>query len=90
MNNSELFQEPEVKADFHVTLPSDTEAKPVGDPGRSLIQEVTKLQHEVQLLREQLASLCQAVRGLVQLQAVLNQAVKAKLDGGKSADCEAI
>ena len=75
--STELLKEPDggVVADFHVKLQSDTEA-PSGDPGRSLVQEVTKLQQEVQLLREQLASLCAAVRGLVQLQTVLNQGVQ--------------
>jgi hypothetical protein len=74
-----------VVADFHVKLQADAEPPSPG-AGRSLTQEVTKLQHEVQLLREQLASLCAAVRGLVQLNAVLNQGVQmlVKRDGGGS------
>lgn len=72
--SEELLQEP--KPDFHVKLQSDSE-QPMGDPGRSLSAEV-------RLMREQMAQLCQAVRGLVQLQSVLNQAVQQllKRDGG--------
>lgn len=66
--NTELLKEPEgVVADFHVKLQSDTEPQP-GDPGKSLVAEVAALRTNVQ-------QLCQAVRGLVQLQSVLNTAV---------------
>jgi len=56
-------------------------AKPVLEttPGKSLIQEV-------QLLREQLQQLTQAVRGLVQLQSVANQKLDVALKGGVGAD----
>lgn len=46
--------------------------------GKSLIQEIA-------LLREQVQQLCQAVRGLVQLQSVANQKLDVALKG--NADC---
>ena len=80
--SAELLQEPKggAVADFHVKLQSDVEP-PAIDPGKSLVQEVA-------LLQQQVAQLCQAVRGLVQLQSVLNQGVQQllKRDGG-GADC---
>jgi hypothetical protein len=56
-------------------------AKPVLEttPGKSLIQEV-------ELLRQQVAQLTQAVRGLVQLQSVANQKLDVALKGGVGAD----
>ena len=56
-------------ADFHVKLPSNNEPQPTGDPGKSPVREV-------ELLRQQMQQLCQAVRGLVQLQSVLSQGVQ--------------
>jgi hypothetical protein len=47
-------------------------------PGKSLIEEVSKLRGEV-------AQLCQAVRQLVQLQSVANQKLDVALKG--NADC---
>jgi hypothetical protein len=70
---TEMLQEPDVKADFHVKLQSDKEQS-TGDPGRSLL-------NEVRLLREQVTELCKAVRGLVQLQSVANQKLDAALKG---------
>jgi hypothetical protein len=64
---------------FHVKLQSDSEPSPMGGPGKSLIQEV-------QLLREQVQQLTQAVRGLVHLQSVANQKLDGALKGG-GADC---
>jgi hypothetical protein len=48
-----------------------------------------ELSKEVQLLREQVAQLCAAVRGLTQLQSVLNQGVQQllKRDGVIGVDC---
>lgn len=46
-------------------------------PGKSLIREV-------ELLREQVQQLCQAVRQLVQLQSVANQKLDAALTGSAS------
>jgi hypothetical protein len=81
--SKELLKEPDgsVVADFHVKLPSDVE-QPTGAPGKSLIREV-------ELLRQQVSQLCQAVRGLVQLQSVLNQGVQQllKRDGVIGVDC---
>lgn len=56
-------------------------AKPVleGSPGRSLITEV-------ELLRQQVGQLCQAVRGLVQLQSVANQKLDAAITGKATFD----
>lgn len=54
-------------SDFHVKLPSDTEA-PREEPGKSLVQEVA-------LLRQHVAQLCQAIRGLVTLISVLDKKV---------------
>jgi hypothetical protein len=48
-------------------------------PGKSLIQEV-------QLLREQVADLCKATRGLVTLISVLDKKVDTALKGGVGAD----
>lgn len=76
--STELLKEPAVVPDFHVKLQSDVEAQPSGDPGRSLIREV-------ELLRLQVADLCAAVRGLVQLQSVANQKLDAVIKG--TADC---
>jgi hypothetical protein len=62
------------------TDPISYVAKPVETTaGKSLIQEV-------QLLREQLQQLTQAVRGLVQLQSVANQKLDVALKGGVGAD----
>jgi hypothetical protein len=47
-------------------------------PGKSLVQEV-------QILREQVQQLCQAVRQLVQLQSVANQKLDVALKG--NVDC---
>jgi hypothetical protein len=47
-------------------------------PGKSLVEEVSKLRGEV-------AQLCQAVRGLVQLISVLDRKVDVALKG--NADC---
>lgn len=57
-------------------------AKPVleSSPGKSLITEV-------ELLRQQVGQLCQAVRGLVQLISVLDKKVDTVLKGGYGADC---
>ena len=44
------------------------------------------LSEEVKLLREQVQQLCQAVRGLVQLQSVANQKLDVALKGGPGAD----
>jgi hypothetical protein len=76
---NELIKEPDggVVADFHVRLPADTEP-PSGDPGKSLVKEV-------ELLRQQVAQLCQAVRGLLQLQSIANQKLDAVIKG--NADC---
>jgi hypothetical protein len=76
--STELLKEPDgLVADFHVKLPSDTEALRE-EPGKSLTKEV-------ELLRLQVAQLCQAVRGLVQLQSVANQKLDAVIKG--NADC---
>jgi hypothetical protein len=48
-------------------------------PGRSLLREV-------ELLREQVQQLCQAVRGLVQLQSVMDKKLDTALKGGVGAD----
>ena len=48
-------------------------------PGKSLIQEVEKLRGEV-------AQLCQAVRGLAQLQSVANQKLDLALTGKPTFD----
>jgi hypothetical protein len=78
--STEELKEPAIVPDFHVKLQSDTE-QPTGDPGKSLTQEVA-------LLRQQVAQLCQAVRGLVQLQSVLNTAVQQLLKrDGVIGDC---
>jgi hypothetical protein len=85
--STESIKEPEIVADFAVKLQSDGVSQ-VGDPGRSLFTEVTKLQEQVAALRSNVAQLCTAVKALVQLQSVLNQAVKVRLEGGgPSADC---
>jgi hypothetical protein len=55
-------------------LPSTEERASMVDAGRSLSAEV-------RLLREQIAQLCQAVRGLVQLQSVANQKLDSALSG---------
>lgn len=79
MNNEQLT-ELGVVADFHVKLQSDVEAPPTaGDPGKSLVQEVA-------LLRQQVAQLCQATRGLVTLISVLDKKVDCALKGGPGAD----
>jgi len=81
--STEEIQEPPSKVNFYVKLPSDGE-QPTGDPGKSLTQEVA-------LLRTQVAQLCHAVRGLVQLQAVLNQGVQTLLKrDGVGPDCGVI
>ena len=84
---TELIKEPDggVIADFHVKLQSDAES-PSGDPGKSLISEVSRLSNEVKLLREQHVQLCQAVRGLVTLISVLDKTVDTALKGGIGAD----
>lgn len=55
-------------------------AKPVLESasGKSLIQEIS-------LLREQVQQLCSAVRGLVQLQSVMDRKIDVALKG--NADC---
>ena len=84
--STELLKEPDgVVADFHVKLQSDS-ATPSGDPGRSLVAEVRKLQEEVAGLRTNVAQLCQATRGLVTLISVLDKKVDAALRGGPGAD----
>jgi hypothetical protein len=83
--SAELLKEPDggVVADFHVKLQADTQP-PAGDPGKSLVQEVA-------LLRNQVQQLCAAVRGLVQLQSVLNQGVQQLLKrDGVGPDCGVI
>lgn len=65
---------------FHVKLQSDTEQQPTGDPGKSLIREIEKLQAEVGALRTNVQSLCQAVRGLVTLQAVMDKRLDVALN----------
>jgi hypothetical protein len=45
-----MFDQP-LKADFHVKLPSDGEPQ-VEDPGRSLIEEVSRLKTAIQLMVE--------------------------------------
>lgn len=45
------------------------------------MEELTK---EVALLREQVQQLCQAVRGLVQLQSIANQKLDAAINGKPS------
>jgi len=50
-----------------------------GDTGKSLIREV-------ELLREQVSRLTEAVRGLVQLQSVANQKLDAALNGKPTFD----
>jgi len=52
----------------------NSEEQQAGDSEKSLIREV-------ELLREQVGQLCQAVRGLVQLQSVANQKLDAALTG---------
>ncbi|MBZ5687220.1 MAG: hypothetical protein LAP86_19535 [Acidobacteriia bacterium] len=76
--STERLQEPEVVADFHVKLQSDVEP-PMGEPGKSLAKEV-------ELLRLQVAQLCQATRGLVTLISVLDKKVDVALKGGPGAD----
>jgi hypothetical protein len=73
--STEMLKEPDgVVADFHVKLQSDTTPPSTGDPGRSLLSEVRDL-------RSQVAELCKAVRGLVQLQSIANQKLDAALKG---------
>lgn len=62
--------------DFHVKLQSDKHP-PSPSEGKSLTKEV-------ELLRLQVADLCKAVRGLVQLQSVANQKLDAALKGGNA------
>ena len=57
------------------------------DPGRSLIGEVNGLTAEITLMREQLAKLCEATRGLVTLMSVLDKKVDTALRGGPGVDC---
>jgi hypothetical protein len=64
---------------FHVKLQSDNEPSPAPDPARSLSVEV-------QLLRQQVAQLCVAVRGLTTLQSVMDKKLDAALNGGVGAD----
>jgi hypothetical protein len=73
--STELLKEPDggVLVDFHVKLQSDTEPQP-SDPGKSLVQEIELLRHQVQ-------QLCAAVRGLVHLQAIANQKLDAAITG---------
>jgi hypothetical protein len=70
--------EEQIVPDFEVRLPSDTEP-PMGDPGKSLVAEVTALRTNVQ-------QLCTAVRGLVTLLSVLDKKVDTALKGGVGAD----
>ena len=84
--STEEVKEAEVKADFFVKLPSDTEA-PMGDPARSLFAETRALREEIAALRTNVAQLCVAVRGLVQLQAVMDKKLDATLKGGPGVDC---
>jgi hypothetical protein len=48
--------------------------EPAGDPGKSLIRGV-------ELLREQVAQLCTAIRSLIHLQSVANQKLDAAITG---------
>jgi hypothetical protein len=73
-----MVEELKEPATFHVKLPSDTEP-PAGEHGKSLVQEVA-------LLRNQVAQLCQAVRGLLTLISVLDKKVDTALKGGPGAD----
>lgn len=77
--SEELDLQSTVKPDFEVKLQSDIEPPPPGDPGKSLTVEV-------QLLRQQVAQLCAAVRGLTTLQAVMDRKLDAALKGGVGAD----
>ena len=81
--STEEIKEPQITPDFHVKLQADSEP-PADAPGKSLVAEVAALRTNVQ-------QLCAAVRGLVQLQSVLNQGVQTllKRDGG-GPDCGVI
>jgi hypothetical protein len=82
MSEEQLLQEP--KPDFFVKLQSDTEPPSRPDGGKSLVAEID-------LLRQQVAQLCTAVRGLVILQSVLNQGVQQLLKrDGVGPDCGVI
>jgi len=83
--SAERLQEPDggALADFHVKLQSDNQP-PADAPGKSLAKEV-------ELLRQQVQQLCAAVRGLVQLQSVLNQGVQTLLKSNSvGPDCGVI
>jgi hypothetical protein len=73
-----MSEEFEVKPDFHVRLQSDG-VEPTANEPRVLSSEVVKL-------REQVAQLCQAVRGLVTLISVLDKKVDTALKGGNRPD----
>jgi hypothetical protein len=74
MNNLQ----PTITQTTEVRLQSDAQPQTV-DAGKSLIQEV-------ELLRQQVQQLCQAVRGLVSLQAVMDRKLDAALKGGAGCD----
>ena len=74
MNNLQ----PTITQTTEVRLQSDVQPQSV-DAGKSLIQEV-------ELLRQQVQQLCQAVRGLVRLQAVMDRKLDAALKGGVGCD----
>ena len=79
---TELVKEADgVVADFHVKLQADTEPTPSLALGKSLTKEIEKLQSEVATLRDGVQQLCQAVRGLVKLQAIANQKLDSALNG---------
>jgi uncharacterized protein (UPF0335 family) len=83
---TEIIREPDwAVADFHAKVQSDTERQWSSDPSKSFIKEIEKLQAEITTLRDNVQQLCQAVRGLVQLQAIANQKLDSAIKG--NADC---
>lgn len=64
--------------------PSPTDVASMGDAGRSLFAEVRLLREEHTKLTTQIASLCTAVRALVQMQSVLERSVKSLSDSPRA------
>ena len=69
----------ELKPDFEVKLQSDAEPTGYNSEPRVISQEVA-------LLRGQVAQLCQAVRGLTTLQAVMDKKLDVALKGGSGSN----